>query len=49
MVSPVALTIVGLLYIAAAFDMYMHDKGGWTVAFVCYAIANYGILWEAMK
>ena len=47
--SPLYLTIVGLLYLLTAWDMHQHGNGGMAVAFVCYAIANYGILWSVMK
>lgn len=47
--SPLFLTVVGILYLATAWDMWVHDNPGMAVAFVCYAIANFGILWAVMK
>jgi hypothetical protein len=47
--SPLYLIIVGLLYIATAVDLYMHGKGGLASAFLFYALANFGLLWEVMK
>lgn len=47
--SPLFLTIVGLLYIGAAVDFYLKGNPGMALAFACYAVANYGLMWAAMK
>ena len=47
--SPILLTIVGLLYIASAIDMFYHGRNGLGVALICWAIANFGLLWDAVR
>lgn len=42
-----ALHVVGVCYLLTAIDMFTSHKFGMAMAFLCYAIANYGLLWAS--
>lgn len=48
MINSILLGIVGILYIGCAIAYLVEGKTGLSIAFMAYAIANYG-LWLAGK
>ena len=44
-----ALVATVLLYLLTAFDLLRDKQYGLSLAFLCYAIANIGLLWAARK
>jgi len=47
--GPIVLVIVTVLYLIAAADFFVHGKAGMGITFVAYAMANIGLLIEAMR
>jgi hypothetical protein len=48
-VSTWALIATVLLYLLTAFDLYRQGQHGLALAFLCYAVANVGLLIAATK
>lgn len=47
--STIPLAITVGMYIMTAIGFYQKNKYGLALAFLCYAAANLGILWEGNK
>ena len=44
--SSIAIGLVSILYLVAAFGYYKAGKHGLAMAFVCYSLANIGLIME---
>ena len=45
----IGLAITVLCYFIAAIDFYRKDKVGMAIAFIAYAIANIGFMYEIIR
>ena len=45
----IGLAITVLCYFIAAIDFYRKDKDGMAIAFIAYAIANIGFMYELIR
>lgn len=44
-----ALAVTVALYLITAIDLYLQGKHGLALAFLCYALANVGLIWAARQ
>ncbi|MFD0669735.1 hypothetical protein ACT80S_18595 [Ramlibacter sp. MAHUQ-53] len=47
--SPQLLAVTAAIYAWVAYDYGKADRWGMGAAFVCYAIANLGFAWDALR
>jgi hypothetical protein len=48
-VSTWALIATVLLYLLTAYDLFRQGQHGLSLAFLCYALANVGLIWAAKQ
>jgi len=47
--GPVALILGIILYIIVAIDFYKREDYPLCLVFICYAVANIGFIWAALR